>query len=76
MRITRLRVKVTDRCNYRCIFCHGEGSSGEVELLTPEDFNVIADFCTRLGIRRFKITGGEPLVRKDIVEIVRAFAGN
>lgn len=69
-RISRLRIKVTSRCNYRCFFCHSEGSTEHSDLLSPDDIEFIVKTLSKLGIKRFKITGGEPLLRKDIVDII------
>lgn len=71
-RVNSIRLVVTTRCNYKCIFCHREGLSGSRrnEVLEPEDYGFLAKVARRLGIVDFKITGGEPLVREDIVEII------
>ncbi len=69
--ILRLRIKVTNKCNYRCFFCHGEGSSETSDLLSPDDIEFIVKTLMKVGVRKFKITGGEPLLRADIVEIIR-----
>ncbi len=68
--LTNLRIMVTGRCNFRCFFCHMEGYKRGVEELTLEEIAVIAEAASRLEIRYFKLTGGEPLLRDDIVEIV------
>ncbi|WP_457590775.1 GTP 3',8-cyclase MoaA [Geoglobus sp.] len=68
-RITNLRISVTSRCNLNCFYCHQEGYSSDKEL-TPDEISEIAAAFKSLGIRKVKITGGEPLIRKDIVEIV------
>ncbi len=70
--LNRARVSVTSRCNYRCVFCHNEGWRGSDEL-TLGDFEFLANALVRLGIRRFKITGGEPLIRPDLPQIAMAF---
>lgn len=75
--LLHLRISVTNRCNYACIYCHREGSWNDFKLnirreLTPEELHVIAMASTELGIRKFKLTGGEPLIREDIVEVVSA----
>ncbi|MFN4046463.1 MAG: GTP 3',8-cyclase MoaA, partial [Acidilobaceae archaeon] len=75
-----LRILVTAECNYRCFFCHLEGDPLGAPLrpglkppqLSPEDYSVVAEAAYKIGISGFKITGGEPLVRKDIVDIVRS----
>lgn len=70
--IDSLRILVTSRCNYRCIFCHREGVfSTTKEELTPEDYGFLAKVANELGIIYHKLTGGEPLIRDDIAQIVR-----
>jgi GTP 3',8-cyclase len=72
--IDYLRVSVTDRCNERCLYCMPEGYKGWAERedhLTADEIIRTVEESTRLGFRKFRLTGGEPLVRKDIVEIVR-----
>ncbi|WP_434731040.1 GTP 3',8-cyclase MoaA [Thermogladius sp. KZ2Tp1] len=76
--LTSLRISVTEKCNHRCVFCHREGLlnyESESEL-GAEDWGFVANVASYLGIRDAKLTGGEPLVRRDIVEIVREIAGN
>jgi cyclic pyranopterin phosphate synthase len=70
-RITNLRISVTDKCNLRCFYCHKEGqfSNTGVEM-TPEEIKEIALVFRELGVKKVKITGGEPLLRRDIVEII------
>jgi len=70
--VTHLRISVTSRCNYRCVFCHSEGYSLENpgNELDPRDWGFVASVASSLGIKYYKLTGGEPLVRSDIVEIV------
>lgn len=66
-----LRISVTDRCNYRCIYCHAEGVfTPSLRELSADDIGFIAGVARRLGVTRFKLTGGEPLIRRDIVSIV------
>ena len=67
--ITNLRISVTSRCNLNCFYCHREGYSADSEL-TPDEISDFAEAFRKLGIRKVKITGGEPLVRKDIIEII------
>ncbi len=67
-----LRISVTSRCNYRCVFCHNEGiERRDLEELTPSEIGIIVKIAMELGINEFKLTGGEPLVRLDIVDIVK-----
>ena len=72
--IDYLRISVTDRCNERCLYCMPQGYKGwaqRADHLTADEIVRIVGQSTTLGFRKFRITGGEPLVRKDIVEIVR-----
>jgi cyclic pyranopterin phosphate synthase len=72
--IDYLRISVTDRCNERCLYCMPEGYKGWARrpdhLSTDEIVRIVAS-STDLGFRKFRLTGGEPLVRSDIVEIAR-----
>ena len=73
--ITSLRITLTQRCNLNCFYCHREGESGsERNEMTTEELGRIGRIAAELGIKRIKLTGGEPLVRADIVEIVRVLA--
>ncbi|WP_199615675.1 GTP 3',8-cyclase MoaA [Paenibacillus alkalitolerans] len=72
-----LRISVTDQCNLRCLYCMPEEGLEFMEksrLLTADEMRSIVAAAAKLGIRKIRITGGEPLVRKDIVEIVEAVA--
>ena len=68
---TDLRVSLTQRCNLRCVFCHMEGQLVSHEELTPEQIETVVRAAVRAGVERVKLTGGEPTLRTDIVEIVR-----
>jgi cyclic pyranopterin phosphate synthase len=73
-RLTYLRVSVTDRCNLRCVYCLPEEARfpfGDKDFLDPGELELLVGTLVRLGIRRVRLTGGEPLVRRDILEIVR-----
>ncbi len=73
-RLTYLRVSVTDRCNYRCTYCLPEDADfpfGDRAFLSPEEIEMLVGTLVRMGIQRVRLTGGEPLVRKDILEIAR-----
>jgi len=71
--IGSLRISVTPDCNLKCIYCHKEGYRETVsrERFTPDEIARIANIATGIGVRKIKITGGEPLLRKDIAEILR-----
>ncbi|MBO8127575.1 MAG: GTP 3',8-cyclase MoaA [Peptococcaceae bacterium] len=69
--VTYLRVSVTERCNMRCFYCTpGEGDLPYHEGLPLEDLLRVVRVGTRVGIRKVRLTGGEPLVRRDIVPLV------
>jgi GTP 3',8-cyclase len=73
-RLTYLRVSVTDRCNLRCLYCLPEDADfpfGDRDFLDPGQIEVLVGTLLDLGIRRVRLTGGEPLVRQDILDIVR-----
>jgi cyclic pyranopterin phosphate synthase len=65
-----LRISVTSKCNLDCIFCHKEGNDVLEDKLTPESIEEIVRIATSYGVKKVKITGGEPLIRRDIIEIV------
>jgi cyclic pyranopterin phosphate synthase len=68
-RMTYLRLSVTDRCNFRCTYCSPASWGGKKDLLTAHEFERIASVFASMGIRRVRLTGGEPLIRPDIVEV-------
>ena len=67
--ITYLRVSVTDRCDFRCVYCMAEHMTflPKKELLTLEELDRLCSAFVDLGVRKLRITGGEPLVRKNII---------
>ena len=72
-----LRLSVTDRCNFRCVYCLPEGcpkGSGEEPLSVEEIERLVRAFAA-LGVWKVRLTGGEPTLRPDIADIVRAVAG-
>jgi cyclic pyranopterin phosphate synthase len=69
--MTYLRLSLTDRCNFRCVYCSPASWGGRSHLLTAAQLERLVGLFARLGIRRVRLTGGEPLFRKDIVEIVQ-----
>ena len=72
--INYLRLSITDRCNLRCKYCmpHGVEFTPHEQILTYEEFLRVARAAVHLGIPRFKITGGEPLVRKGVTDFIAA----
>ncbi|MGI9387419.1 MAG: GTP 3',8-cyclase MoaA, partial [Methyloligellaceae bacterium] len=67
--VTYLRVSVTDRCDFRCVYCMSEHMTflPKRELLTLEELNRLCSAFIAKGVRKLRITGGEPLVRKNII---------
>lgn len=74
--LTSLRISVTQRCNLKCIYCHQEGVEEQSNKeMTPEEIVKVLKICARYGVKGVKITGGEPLLRDDILEIVKGIRG-
>ena len=74
-KIDYLRISVTDRCNERCLYCMPEGYKGwerQPDHLTTEEIVRVVRVAAGLGFQKFRLTGGEPLVRGDVPDIVRA----
>jgi cyclic pyranopterin phosphate synthase len=71
--VTYLRVSVTDRCDFRCTYCMSENMTflPKKDLLTLEELNRLCSAFIAKGVRRIRLTGGEPLVRKNIMFLVR-----
>ncbi|MEK7854962.1 MAG: GTP 3',8-cyclase MoaA [Acidobacteriota bacterium] len=75
--IRDLRISLTDRCNFRCFYClpHGEPSWAKKEkLLTFEELAYLGDIFVSLGIEKIRLTGGEPLIRRDVPILVGKLA--
>src|ERR1700751_6099491 len=69
--ITDLRISITDRCNYKCVYCR-TGNEGAVYGELPfADYLRMARVLVSLGITKVRITGGEPLLRRGVIEFVR-----
>ena len=76
-RINYLRISVTDRCNLRCRYCmpeEGVTLMNHADILSFEEITEVVRVAVSLGIDKFRITGGEPLVRKDIVSLIAMIA--
>ncbi len=73
MEITYLRVSVTDKCNLKCFYCRPDNSEfvPHEEILRYEEITKIVRAMTKYGLRKVRITGGEPLVRPDLDELIR-----
>ncbi len=72
--ITYLRVSVTDRCDLRCVYCMSEDMTflPKAEILSLEELDRLCAAFIRLGTNKIRITGGEPLVRKDVISLFRS----
>ena len=74
--ISYLRVSVTDRCDFRCTYCMAEHMQflPKADLLTLEELDRLCSAFVDLGVRKLRVTGGEPLVRRNILEFFRAMS--
>ena len=75
--ITYLRVSVTDRCNLRCVYCMPEAGLPWIDkraILSYEEIEAIVRSAASVGVRSIRLTGGEPLVRRDLPDLVRRIA--
>ncbi|MFQ5784478.1 MAG: GTP 3',8-cyclase MoaA [Alphaproteobacteria bacterium] len=73
-RISYLRVSVTDRCDFRCVYCMAENMTflPKADLLTLEELDRLCSAFVGLGVRKIRLTGGEPLVRRNVTWLVRS----
>lgn len=74
--VTYLRVSVTDRCDLRCVYCMAEHMTflPKKEVLTLEELDRVASAFVGLGVRKLRLTGGEPLVRKGVLELFESLS--
>jgi cyclic pyranopterin phosphate synthase len=70
-RVSSLRVSVTQRCDLACFFCHREGEHDPGKEMSPSEIGRLVEIASELGVTKVKVTGGEPLIRDDIVEVIR-----
>jgi cyclic pyranopterin phosphate synthase len=79
--LLNLRISVTQQCDYTCTYCHREGEAKQVDNdvarveMTSDEIVHLAKLALKLGVTRIKLTGGEPLMRHDICQIVAGIAG-
>ena len=73
-RITYLRVSVTDRCDLRCVYCMSEDMTflPRAEVLSLEELDRLCGVFIRQGVRKLRLTGGEPLVRRDVISLFQS----
>ncbi|MBT7769298.1 MAG: radical SAM protein, partial [Rhodospirillales bacterium] len=71
--VTYLRVSVTDRCDFRCRYCMSEDMTflPRRNLLTLEELDRLCSAFVRLGVKKLRLTGGEPLVRRNIMSLIQ-----
>jgi len=74
--VSYLRVSVTDRCDFRCVYCMAENMTflPKKDLLTLEEFDRVCSAFIRKGVRKIRLTGGEPLVRRGIMSLVESLS--
>ena len=73
--VLNLRISVTQKCDKHCPYCHREGETNPSTVMTVDEIVRTVRIAISLGISRVKLTGGEPLLREEIVDIVRGIAG-
>ena len=71
--ISDLRVSVTDSCDFRCVYCMSEDMTflPNADILSLEELDRLCSAFVRLGVRKLRLTGGEPLVRRNVMSLVR-----
>ncbi|MEO8559192.1 MAG: radical SAM protein, partial [Rhodospirillales bacterium] len=74
--ISYLRVSVTDRCDFRCVYCMAEDMTflPKADVLSLEELDRLCSAFVGQGVRKLRLTGGEPLVRKNIMSLVRGLS--
>src|SRR5271168_5600238 len=72
--ITDLRVSITDRCNYKCVYCRTGSEGAQFAELAMDDYLRMIRVFVSLGIQKVRLTGGEPLLRMDIISLVTQLA--
>src|SRR5665648_850144 len=74
--ISYLRVSVTDRCDFRCVYCMAENMTflPRKDLLTLEELDRLCSVFIAKGVRKLRLTGGEPLVRKNVMSLVHSLS--
>ncbi|MEM9440611.1 MAG: GTP 3',8-cyclase MoaA [Pseudomonadota bacterium] len=72
--VNYIRISVTDRCDFRCVYCMAENMTflPKKDLLTLEELDRLASTFVELGVKKIRLTGGEPLVRRDIMTLFRS----
>src|SRR6201989_2062043 len=75
-RISYRRVSVTDRCDFRCVYCMAEDMTflPKADLLTLEELDRLCSVFIRRGVRKLRLTGGEPLVRRNVMSLIKSLS--
>ena len=72
--IISLRITLTNRCNVNCLYCHHDGMVKSKDEMTADELYTICKIAKKLGVKKIRLSGGEPLLKNDIVEIVERIA--
>ena len=72
--IVSLRITLTNRCNVNCLYCHHDGMVKSKDEMTADELYIICKVAKNLGVKKIRLSGGEPLLKKDIVEAVEKIA--
>ena len=72
--ILSLRITLTNRCNVNCLYCHHDGMVKSKDEMTADELYTICKIAKKIGVRKIRLSGGEPLLKKEIVEIVERIA--
>ena len=72
--ILSLRITLTNRCNVNCLYCHHDGMVKSKDDMTADELYTICKIAKKIGVRKIRLSGGEPLLKNDIVEIVERIA--
>ena len=69
--IISLRISITNRCNIHCFYCHHDGIIPQEYEMNSQEIERISLIAKNIGIKKIRLSGGEPLIREDIIDIVR-----
>ena len=71
--VNYLRVSVTDRCDFRCVYCMSEDMTflPKKDLLSLEELEIVCNAFIDMGVKKIRLTGGEPLVRKNVMSLFK-----
>ena len=69
--IISLRISITNRCNIRCFYCHHDGIIPQEYEMNSHEIERISLIAKNIGIKKIRLSGGEPLIREDIIDIVK-----